>query len=183
MGKLILGMGDTELVGTRGSAPASFLFAFSPSPLHRHLHLLRHLHCGHSAALCLLHQARGLHGGQGPHQHQLHPLPHPLCCVHTAQDPGEAAGGTWEAGGHVTAGYRTRPEHPPLRLQDAQPHSGLLQASLITLYTIYVTWSALANVPSEQDAALGSGGGGTGQDHTLGWVLCPPGSLGVGERC
>ncbi|NXX55574.1 SERC2 protein, partial [Scopus umbretta] len=33
------------------------------------------------------------------------------------------------------------------KIQDAQPHSGLLQASLITLYTIYVTWSALANVP------------------------------------
>ncbi|KAM6239845.1 serine incorporator 2 [Porphyrio hochstetteri] len=33
------------------------------------------------------------------------------------------------------------------KIQDAQPHSGLLQASIITLYTIYVTWSALANVP------------------------------------
>ncbi|NXF33019.1 SERC2 protein, partial [Nyctibius bracteatus] len=54
----------------------------------------------------------------------------------------------WVAGCCVTAGYRTSPERPPLCLQDAQPHSGLLQASLITLYTIYVTWSALANVPS-----------------------------------
>ncbi|NXC91263.1 SERC2 protein, partial [Cercotrichas coryphoeus] len=35
------------------------------------------------------------------------------------------------------------------KIQEAQPHSGLLQASLITLYTIYVTWSALANVPSK----------------------------------
>uniref|UniRef100_A0A8C0ED63 Serine incorporator 2 n=1 Tax=Bubo bubo TaxID=30461 RepID=A0A8C0ED63_BUBBB len=35
------------------------------------------------------------------------------------------------------------------KIQDAQPHSGLLQASLITLYTIYVTWSALANVPTQ----------------------------------
>lgn len=174
MGTLILGVGDTELVGTQGSAPASFLFAFSPSPLRRHLHLLRRLHCGHSAALRLLHQARGLHGGQGPHQHQPHPLPRRLCRVHPAQGPGEAAGGSWEAGGHVTAGCRTSPEHPPLCSQDAQPHSGLLQASLITLYTIYVTWSALANVPSKQDAALGSGLGCTGQDHTLGWVLCPP---------
>ncbi|NXM09363.1 SERC2 protein, partial [Tyrannus savana] len=37
------------------------------------------------------------------------------------------------------------------KIQEAQPHSGLLQASLITLYTIYVTWAALANVPSKQD--------------------------------
>ncbi|KAL2295939.1 hypothetical protein Nmel_017469 [Mimus melanotis] len=42
------------------------------------------------------------------------------------------------------------PEHPLLCLQEAQPHSGLLQASLITLYTIYVTWSALANVPAQR---------------------------------
>ncbi|KAF1581890.1 Serine incorporator 2, partial [Eudyptes moseleyi] len=35
------------------------------------------------------------------------------------------------------------------KIQDAQPHSGLLQASLITLYTVYVTWSALANVPTQ----------------------------------
>ncbi|NXF87156.1 SERC2 protein, partial [Eubucco bourcierii] len=34
------------------------------------------------------------------------------------------------------------------KVQNAQPHSGLLQASLITLYTVYVTWAALANVPT-----------------------------------
>ncbi|NWI21673.1 SERC2 protein, partial [Crypturellus soui] len=33
------------------------------------------------------------------------------------------------------------------KIQEAQPHSGLLQASLITLYTMFITWSALANVP------------------------------------
>ncbi|KAM4794710.1 serine incorporator 2 [Rhinophrynus dorsalis] len=33
------------------------------------------------------------------------------------------------------------------KVQDAQPHSGLLQASVITLYTMFVTWSAMANVP------------------------------------
>uniref|UniRef100_A0A8D2QBK1 Serine incorporator 3 n=1 Tax=Zonotrichia albicollis TaxID=44394 RepID=A0A8D2QBK1_ZONAL len=44
------------------------------------------------------------------------------------------------------------PQHPLLCLQEAQPHSGLLQASLITLYTIYITWAALANVPSKPDA-------------------------------
>lgn len=79
-------------------------------------------------------------------------------------------------------GYRTSPEHPPLCFQDAQPHSGLLQASLITLYTIYVTWSALANVPSKEDVALGSGGRCMGHGHTLGWVLCPPGSLEKGAE-
>ncbi|XP_051629902.1 serine incorporator 2 [Manacus candei] len=36
------------------------------------------------------------------------------------------------------------------KIQEAQPHSGLLQASLITLYTIYVTWAALANVPVQR---------------------------------
>ncbi|KAG8451212.1 hypothetical protein GDO86_003452 [Hymenochirus boettgeri] len=35
------------------------------------------------------------------------------------------------------------------KVQDAQPHSGLLQASIITLYTMYVTWSAMANVPEQ----------------------------------
>ncbi|NXM94043.1 SERC2 protein, partial [Sylvia borin] len=46
-------------------------------------------------------------------------------------------------------GAQEHPEHPLLCLQEAQPHSGLLQASLITLYTIYVTWSSLANVPDQ----------------------------------
>ncbi|XP_053310414.1 serine incorporator 2 [Spea bombifrons] len=35
------------------------------------------------------------------------------------------------------------------KVQDAQPHSGLLQASVITLYTMFVTWSAMANVPDK----------------------------------
>lgn len=34
-------------------------------------------------------------------------------------------------------------------LQEKQPHSGLLQASVISLYTMYVTWSAMTNNPSE----------------------------------
>ncbi|XP_062889888.1 serine incorporator 1-like isoform X2 [Mobula hypostoma] len=33
------------------------------------------------------------------------------------------------------------------KVQEAQPHSGLLQASVITLYTMYVTWSAMTNEP------------------------------------
>lgn len=33
--------------------------------------------------------------------------------------------------------------------QDASPQSGLLQSSLISLYTMYVTWSAMTNNPSK----------------------------------
>lgn len=36
------------------------------------------------------------------------------------------------------------------KVQDAQPNSGLLQASVITLYTMFVTWSALSNVPDQK---------------------------------
>lgn len=35
--------------------------------------------------------------------------------------------------------------------QEAQPSSGLLQASLISLYTMYVTWSAMTNNPSKSE--------------------------------
>ncbi|XP_068118981.1 serine incorporator 3 [Hyperolius riggenbachi] len=33
------------------------------------------------------------------------------------------------------------------KVQEAQPRSGLLQSSVITLYTIYLTWSAISNEP------------------------------------
>ncbi|KAK0138029.1 Serine incorporator 1 [Merluccius polli] len=35
-------------------------------------------------------------------------------------------------------------------VQEAQPTSGLLQASLISLYTMYITWSAMTNNPNRQ---------------------------------
>ncbi|KAM8789234.1 serine incorporator 2 [Rhynchonycteris naso] len=35
-------------------------------------------------------------------------------------------------------------------IQEAQPNSGLLQASAVTLYTIFVTWLALSNVPDQE---------------------------------
>ncbi|XP_030371821.1 serine incorporator 3 isoform X2 [Scaptodrosophila lebanonensis] len=34
-------------------------------------------------------------------------------------------------------------------VQERLPHSGLLQSSLVTLYTIYLTWSAVANNPQK----------------------------------
>ncbi|KAJ8334834.1 hypothetical protein SKAU_G00404730 [Synaphobranchus kaupii] len=36
------------------------------------------------------------------------------------------------------------------KVQEAQPQSGLLQSSLITLYTMYVTWSAMTNNPNRK---------------------------------
>ncbi|XP_008321812.1 serine incorporator 1 [Cynoglossus semilaevis] len=36
------------------------------------------------------------------------------------------------------------------KIQEAQPFSGLLQASLISLYTMYVTWSAMTNNPNRR---------------------------------
>ncbi|KAA0703488.1 Serine incorporator 1 [Triplophysa tibetana] len=36
------------------------------------------------------------------------------------------------------------------KVQDAAPQSGLLQSSIITLYTMYVTWSAMTNNPDRE---------------------------------
>ncbi|XP_007624716.3 serine incorporator 2 isoform X1 [Cricetulus griseus] len=36
------------------------------------------------------------------------------------------------------------------KVQNAQPNSGLLQASIVTLYTMFVTWLALSNVPDQK---------------------------------
>ncbi|XP_066558795.1 serine incorporator 1 isoform X1 [Amia ocellicauda] len=36
------------------------------------------------------------------------------------------------------------------KVQEAQPHSGLLQSSIITLYTMYLTWSAMTNEPDRR---------------------------------
>lgn len=36
------------------------------------------------------------------------------------------------------------------KIQDAQPKSGLLQASVITMYVIYLTWSAMTNNPNKK---------------------------------
>lgn len=33
------------------------------------------------------------------------------------------------------------------KVQEAQPRSGLLQSAIVTLYTVYLTWSAVANNP------------------------------------
>ncbi|XP_006810313.1 serine incorporator 1-like, partial [Neolamprologus brichardi] len=33
------------------------------------------------------------------------------------------------------------------KVQESQPHSGLLQSSFITLYTMFLTWSAMTNEP------------------------------------
>lgn len=35
-------------------------------------------------------------------------------------------------------------------MQERLPHSGLLQSSLVTLYTVYLTWSAVANNPGRK---------------------------------
>ncbi|KAG5271460.1 hypothetical protein AALO_G00180070 [Alosa alosa] len=36
------------------------------------------------------------------------------------------------------------------KVQDSSPQSGLLQSSIITLYTMYVTWSAMTNNPNRE---------------------------------
>lgn len=41
------------------------------------------------------------------------------------------------------------------RVQEVQPRSGLLQSAVVTLYTIYLTWSAISNNPNKECNSLG----------------------------
>lgn len=36
------------------------------------------------------------------------------------------------------------------KVQEALPNSGLLQSSVVTLYTVYLTWSAVGNNPDRK---------------------------------
>uniref|UniRef100_A0A8C3AJ04 Serine incorporator 1 n=1 Tax=Cyclopterus lumpus TaxID=8103 RepID=A0A8C3AJ04_CYCLU len=62
---------------------------------------------------------------------------------------------------------------PPI--QESQPRSGLLQSSLVTLYTMYLTWSAMTNEPDRKcnPSLLGIIGlnstSPAGQDHVVQW--------------
>jgi len=35
------------------------------------------------------------------------------------------------------------------KVQEHQPRSGLLQSSVVSLYTLYLTWSAMSNQPGK----------------------------------
>lgn len=61
------------------------------------------------------------------------------------------------------------------QIQDSQPRSGLLQSSLVTLYTMYLTWSAMTNEPDRkcnpsllEIIGLNSTTPG-GQEHVVQW--------------
>uniref|UniRef100_A0A8D0L723 Serine incorporator 1 n=1 Tax=Sphenodon punctatus TaxID=8508 RepID=A0A8D0L723_SPHPU len=42
------------------------------------------------------------------------------------------------------------------KIQESQPRSGLLQSSVITIYTMYLTWSSMTNEPGQSQSPLGS---------------------------
>uniref|UniRef100_A0A8C9WFX0 Serine incorporator 1 n=1 Tax=Scleropages formosus TaxID=113540 RepID=A0A8C9WFX0_SCLFO len=61
------------------------------------------------------------------------------------------------------------------KIQESQPRSGLLQSSIVTLYTMYLTWSAMTNEPDRKcnPSLLGIIGynttSPTGRDHVVQW--------------
>uniref|UniRef100_A0AAX7TG75 Serine incorporator 1 n=1 Tax=Astatotilapia calliptera TaxID=8154 RepID=A0AAX7TG75_ASTCA len=61
------------------------------------------------------------------------------------------------------------------QIQESQPRSGLLQSSLVTLYTMYLTWSAMTNEPDRKcnPSLLGIIGLNTtspgSQNHVVQW--------------
>ncbi|KAG5857227.1 serine incorporator 1-like [Anguilla rostrata] len=61
------------------------------------------------------------------------------------------------------------------KIQEAQPGSGLLQSSVVTLYTMYLTWSAMTNEPDRKcnpsllDIIGNNGTSPTRQDQVVQW--------------
>ncbi|XP_068148846.1 serine incorporator 1 isoform X1 [Drosophila tropicalis] len=61
-------------------------------------------------------------------------------------------------------------------VQERLPHSGLLQSSLVTLYTIYLTWSAVANNPEKEcnPGMFGAMQGNLSSTSLITTTLAPP---------
>ena len=114
---------------------------------------LRHVPGGCGAVLLLLHQAGRLHYQQVLHQLQPVSLPRgvsPLCASQGAGTQSDLRVDPVELVHNTVVRFINASLLPLLCSQESQPRSGLLQSSIITLYTMFLTWSAMTNEPGEE---------------------------------